>query len=109
MIARIWHGWTTPENAERYETLLRTEIAREIVEREIPGFRAIELLRRDAPPEVQFTTIMHFDTSEAVLAFAGDDYEQAVVPPKAREVLARFDQRVAHYEVRMELRADAPR
>lgn len=105
MIVRIWHGWTTPENAERYDTLLRTEIAAEIVGRAIPGFRVIELLRRDAPPEVEFTTIMRFDTLDAVRVFAGDDYEAAVVPPHARAVLSRFDERVAHYEVRMEMPA----
>ena len=26
MIARIWYGYTTPENADAYEALLKTEI-----------------------------------------------------------------------------------
>jgi hypothetical protein len=35
---------------------------------------------------------------DAVRAFAGEDYEVAVVPPHARKLLSRFDGRSAHYE-----------
>lgn len=101
MISRIWHGWTTPQNADAYEALLRREIFVGIENRHIPGFRDIELLRRDVGAEVEFVTIMHFDSLEAVRQFAGADYEAAVVPPNARAILARFDARSQHYEVRI--------
>lgn len=26
MIVRIWHGWTTPANADTYEAMLKEEI-----------------------------------------------------------------------------------
>jgi heme-degrading monooxygenase HmoA len=100
MISRIWHGWTTPENADRYESLLKTEIFVGIQAREIAGFRRIQLLRRDLGDEVEFVTIMWFDSLDAVREFAGDDFEVAVVPPKARAVLKRFDGRSQHYEVK---------
>ena len=45
MIARIWYGYTTPQNADAYETLLRTEIFSGILARNVTGFRRIELLR----------------------------------------------------------------
>jgi antibiotic biosynthesis monooxygenase (ABM) superfamily enzyme len=99
MISRIWHGWTTPENAGAYETLLRTEIFLSIAQREIPGYHGIDLLRRDSGQEVEFVTIMWFDSLEAVKTFAGEQYEVAVVPPKARELLSHFDERSAHYQV----------
>ena len=102
MIARVWHGWTTVDNADRYETLLREEIFVGIQNRRIPGFRGIELLRRPVGGEVEFVTIMRFDAVDAVRAFAGADYEAAVVPPAARAVLARFDERSQHYEIRVE-------
>jgi len=105
MISRIWHGWTTPENADAYEALLKDEIFRGIQERGIPGYRGIELLRRDVEGEVEFVTIMWFDDIEAVRAFAGEDYEEAVVPEKARAVLSRFDGRSKHYDVRVELKS----
>lgn len=101
MISRIWHGWTTPENADRYETLLKEEIFIGIRERNIKGFRNIELLRREAGAEVEFVTIMTFDSLDSVKEFAGEDYEAAVVPPKARQVLSRFDQRSQQYEIRV--------
>ena len=105
MISRIWHGWTKPENADTYEALLKDEIFVGIQNRQIVGFRGIQLLRRDVGAEVEFVTIMAFDSLEAVRAFAGEDYEVAVVPPKARAVLARFDERSQHYDVRIEKQA----
>ena len=104
-ISRIWHGWTTPENADAYEALLKDEIFRGIQERGIAGYRGIELLRRDVEGEVEFVTIMWFDDVEAVRAFAGEDYEAAVVPESARAVLSRFDGRSQHYDVRVELKS----
>ena len=98
MITRIWHGWTPPQNADAYERLLRTEIFEGIVAGRIDGFRGIDLLRRDQDGEVEFVTIMWFDSLAAIKAFAGADYEVAVVPPKARALLHRFDARSAHYE-----------
>jgi heme-degrading monooxygenase HmoA len=100
MICRIWHGWTTLANADAYERLLRSEIFAGIASRQIQGYRGIELLRRPLPDWVEFVTVMWFDSLDAVRAFAGDDYEVAVVPPAARALLQRFDARSAHYEVR---------
>ena len=100
MICRIWHGWTTPENADAYERLLLSEIFQGIAGREIAGYRGIELLRQAGAVEVEFVTLMWFDSLEAVRQFAGADYEAAVVPPAARALLCRFDTRSAHYEVR---------
>jgi heme-degrading monooxygenase HmoA len=99
MISRIWHGWTSRENADAYEELLQTEIFIGIAKRSIQGYRGIHLLRRDVDDGVEFVTIMWFDSLDAVRAFAGEDYEAAVVPPKARQLLSRFDDRSAHYHV----------
>mgnify|MGYP006185809935 CR=1 FL=1 len=100
MIARIWHGWTEPANADAYEALLRTEIFPGILAKRVAGFRRIELYRRPTENEVEFVTIMWFDSLDAVKAFAGEDYETAYVPDKARTILKRFDPRSQHYEVR---------
>jgi heme-degrading monooxygenase HmoA len=104
MISRVWHGWTTPANADAYEALLTSEIFPGIESRRIGGFRGTQLLRRAVEDGVEFVTLMWFDSMESVRAFAGDDPEVAVVPPAARELLSRFDARSQHYEVRV----DAP-
>lgn len=101
MIARIWHGYTNLDNAEIYEDLLKQEIFVHIQNQNIPGFQGINLFRRQTGDEVEFITLMWFDSIESVKAFAGEDYEAAVVPPKARAVLKRFDERSQHYEVRV--------
>jgi heme-degrading monooxygenase HmoA len=100
MISRIWHGYTTRENADAYENMLKEEIFVGIGERRIAGYQGIQLFRREVNDEIEFITIMWFDTLDAVRVFAGDDYETAVVPDKARAVLKRFDARSQHYEVR---------
>jgi heme-degrading monooxygenase HmoA len=100
MIARIWHGWTTVGTADAYEQLLRHEIFAGIGARKLPGFSGIDLLRNDGAEEVEFITIMWFESLDDVRAFAGPDFETAVVPPPARALLKRFDATSAHYEVR---------
>ncbi len=78
MICRIWRGWTTGANADAYERLLRGEIVAGILRRGLPGFRAIDLLRRSAPDGAEFVTLMWFDSIEAVQNFA------ASLPPVKR-------------------------
>jgi len=102
MIIRIWHGWTSFQDADAYEALLREEIFVGIAGRKIAGLSDIKLLRRELHAEVEFITIMSFASLDAVRDFAGEEYELAVVPPKARQLLARFDQRSQHYELRVE-------
>ena len=99
MITRIWHGYATPENADAYETITKNETFVNILKRNIPGFQEIQLYRRDGPAEVEFITIMWFKSLESVRTYAGENYEKAVVPPKAQTYLSRFDEVTRHYEV----------
>jgi len=102
MMSRVWHGWTIPANADAYESLLKSEIFTGIQNRQIAGYRGIHLFRRNVGDEVEF------DSIGAVRAFAGEDYEVAVVPPKARALLSRFDARSQHYEVKVDRQAFNP-
>jgi len=100
MISRIWHGYTTKDNADTYESLLQNEIFIGIAKKKIDGYRGIQLLRRELPSETEFITIMWFDSIDSVKDFAGEDYEQAVVPDSAQKVLLRFDKTSEHYIVK---------
>jgi heme-degrading monooxygenase HmoA len=97
MIGRLWHGRTTKGNAGAYQGLLVNEVLPGIDR--IDGFRGAYLLRRDVPEGVEFVTLTLFDSMDAVRAFAGEEYTKAVVPPEARKLLDRFDERSEHYEV----------
>jgi hypothetical protein len=99
VICRRWRGWTTLENADAYEAIVRGEVIPGIEQRKIPGFRHIDLMRRDAGEEIEFQTLMWFDNLDAIKAFVGEDYVVSHVPNTARAVLKRFDERAAHYEV----------
>lgn len=101
MICRLWHGWTTPANADAYERLLREEVFVGIEARGIAGFRGIEMLRRPTDGEVEFVTLMWFTSLDDVRQFAGADYAKSVVPEAARQILKRFDAEATHYEVRI--------
>jgi hypothetical protein len=99
MICRLWRGWTTRENADSYERIVRDEVIPKIEARKIPGFRHIDLMKRDRDGEVEFQTLMWFDNMEAIKAFVGEDVSVSHVPDAARGVLERFDERATHYEV----------
>jgi hypothetical protein len=99
MICRIWRGWTTPGNADAYEAVVRGRVIPDIEARALPGFRHIDLMRRDVDDEVEFLTAMWFEDIASIRAFTGEDYAVSHVPAAARAVLARFDERAAHYEV----------
>ena len=99
MICRLWRGWTTPEDADAYERIVRSEVIPGIEARKIPGFRHIDLMKRNCGDEVEFQTLMWFDSLESIKAFIGEDYSVSHVPPTARAVLSRFDERAAHFEV----------
>jgi antibiotic biosynthesis monooxygenase (ABM) superfamily enzyme len=99
-ICRYWRGWTTPDNADAYERVLRDQVIPNTIEsRRIPGFLHIDVLRREAGEEVEFATLMWFDSIECIKSFVGEDHETAHVPDVARAILQRFDERVVHYEV----------
>ena len=100
MIARIWHGYTTKQNADMYEDLLKEEIFKGIAQKNVQGYKSIELLRRELENETEFTTIMHFESLDDVKQFAGEAYETAYVPASARLILLRFDSKSVHCEVR---------
>ena len=99
MICRLWRGWTTPENADAYEEIVRGEVIPGIEARRIPGFRHVDLMKRELEGDIEFQTLMWFDSLDAIKAFMGDDYDVSHVPAVARAVLSRFDGRAAHFEV----------
>ena len=99
MICRVWRGRATKDNADAYGHIVRGEVIPGIEARPIPGFRSIDLVRRDREHDVEFMTLMCFDTLDAVKGFMGEDYEAAHVPPRAQAVLADVEGRSAHYEV----------
>jgi hypothetical protein len=99
MICRLWRGWAAPEDADDYERIVRTQVIPDIEAREIPGFRHVDLMRRDLDGEIEFQTLMWFDNLDSIKAFMGEDYTLSHVPPEARAVLNSFDDRASHYEV----------
>jgi antibiotic biosynthesis monooxygenase (ABM) superfamily enzyme len=99
MICRLWRGWTSPANAAAYEAVVRGEVIPGIEARSIPGFLHIDLMRRDCGDEVEFQTLMWFDSLDSIRAFMGEDHEVSHVPAAAQAVLSRFDARAAHFEV----------
>jgi heme-degrading monooxygenase HmoA len=104
MIARIWRGWAPRATADEYQRHYESEVSEHL--QAIDGFRGARLLRRDEGQQVMFTSITWFTSVDAVRGFAGDDYEQAVVEEAARQALSRWDERVSHHEVAVDLRGE---
>lgn len=97
MIARVWHGYTKPENADAYEAMLKPELLPGVSK--MAGYQGSYLLRRTVGTEVEFITVMLWDSIDSIKAVAGEDYETAVIPEERRKYLLRFDGKSAHYEV----------
>jgi len=106
MVARVWYGYTSIENADAYETFLKTEFLPTVQRKNIPGYRKFQLLRREEKGEVIFMTMMWFDSLEQIKAFAGEDYQKAVVHPTAQALLKKYDKYSQHFEVKHELNYD---
>ena len=98
MIKRIWRGWTTRENADKYYDALTIKVIPGIEAKKIPGYRKIEVLRKDNGDEIEFLTIITFDSLQNVIDFQGDEYTRAYVPEVAQAVLKRWDHHCLHYE-----------
>ncbi|MGD2122226.1 MAG: antibiotic biosynthesis monooxygenase [Gemmatimonadota bacterium] len=98
-VKRVWHGWTTPENAEAYWRVLSNTVIPGIEAKGIAGYRGIEVLKRDQDGEVEFVTMMTFDSLQSVVDFQGEDYERSYVPKPAQAVLKRWDLKATHFEV----------
>jgi len=99
MIARVWKGWTTPENADAYERFVRGSVLPSL--ERIDGYRGGYILRKAVDHEVEFMVMTTFDSLEAVRDFAGDDYTVPVIEPEARELLARVEPIARHYDVKL--------
>ena len=98
MIARIWHGWTKRADAEAYEEMLRNEIFPSIAAQNIEGYHGAELFISDDGDEVEFVTLLRFDSMDAVKEFAGADEGKPVIYPKAEALIARME-RARHYRI----------
>jgi heme-degrading monooxygenase HmoA len=97
VIARIWHGYTKPEHAAAYESMLKPELLPGVSE--VKGYRGSYLLRREAGDDIEFVTIMLWDSVDAIRAVTGADYETAVIPEERRKYLSRYDAKSTHYEI----------
>jgi heme-degrading monooxygenase HmoA len=99
MIARLWKGWTTLENANAYERHLREDLLPSLRLR-IDGYRGGYVLRQDGSEEAEFVVLNLFDSLEAVRAFVGPDYTVAAFEPEARRLLSKVEPIARHYEVK---------
>ena len=82
MIGRLWHGWTAVDDAPRYEEHLRQHTFPLLCG--IRGYVDGYVLRCDSGDRIEFAVLTLWESLEAIRTFAGDDYENAVVPHAAR-------------------------
>ena len=97
MIARIWHGATKPEHADAYESMLKPGLLPGL--NQVPGFRGSYLMRRPNGAEVEFLTMILWESLDALKAYAGPDYELSIIPEERRQYLSQHDDCATHYEV----------
>ncbi len=97
MIVRIWHGRTKRSNADEYSRFLETRAIPDY--RSVAGTIEVQVLRRNEGDVTHFLTITHWESEEAVRAFAGSDVLKAKYYPEDRDFLLEFEPEVQHFEV----------
>jgi len=100
MNCRMWRGWTSLENAPAYRSYLIEELF-PTLERDLAhhGYLGFEVLTRPLDLEVEFVTLVWFESLSAVRAFAGEDYEAPVISEKARTLVSRYEPGCTHFDV----------
>ena len=97
MIARIWRGWTRPEDTEVYaEYVLATGIAEYEA---TPGNRGAYLISRLDGDRTEFLTVSFWDSHDAIVAFTGEDIDRAVFYPEDDRYLIERETIVKHFDV----------
>jgi antibiotic biosynthesis monooxygenase (ABM) superfamily enzyme len=94
----MWRGYAaTAEHADAYEAMLKPELLPGVSKKK--GYRGSHLLRRQAGGEIEFVTILFFDSLDDIKALTGPDFETAVIPAERKQHLSRYDATAVHYEV----------
>lgn len=100
MVCRLWRGWTRRSDAHAYNAYLNHELFPRL-HRELTseGYRGFHVIRRAAGAEVEFVTLVWFESLDAVKSFAGEEYELPVLTDKARALLTHYAERCEHYDL----------
>jgi heme-degrading monooxygenase HmoA len=100
MVCRKWHGWTLRSHADAYQSYLKNELFPRLKhELGDGGYRGFHVLRLERESEVEFVTLVWFESLDAVRSFAGENSEIPVISAKARTLLSRHDERTEHFEL----------
>ena len=97
-VKRFWRGWTSNENAERYQTIFYQEVIPGIEAKKPKGFLGAELLRRDLEHETEFMSILVFESMQNIIDLLGENYLDCYVPEAAKQVLSSWDEKARHYQ-----------
>lgn len=97
MIARLWHGITRTEKAQEYLAFLRERAVPDY--RGTPGNVSVSLMQRDEGAITHFLVLTHWESMQAIAAFAGADTARAKYYPEDEQFLLGFESHVVHYHV----------
>jgi heme-degrading monooxygenase HmoA len=97
MIVRHWRGLVRRDRAAAYVEHLQSETLPQLVQ--LAGFLDAKVLRRDLSEGAEFLVVTIWESIDSIRAFAGNDVESAVVPPKARDMMIEYDRKARHYDV----------
>ena len=100
MISRHWTGLVKKGREDEYITHLKNETFERLYQ--IEGFVNASILKKELTDGTEFLIITKWVSLEAIRKFAGDNYEVAVVPKIAQEMMISYDLYAKHYQVNFE-------
>ena len=97
MIARLWHGATLAERAQDYLAFLQARALPDY--RATPGHLSAHVLHRTVGAITHYLVVSHWESREAIAAFAGSDIARAKYYREDVDFLLEFEPTVEHYVV----------
>lgn len=97
MIARIWHGTTNVEKADKYLDYLNKTGMPDY--RRTAGNLGAYIMRRIENGVAHFFTLTFWDSYDAIRRFAGKNCEKAKYYPEDASFLLEMEPEVKHYEL----------
>lgn len=97
MISRHWIGIVRPDRVSDYLAHLDTTVLPKLQKN--AGLKNCYYLKRVVKEGTEFLIVTEWENVEAIINFAGADYEKSVVDEYAKSLMVSYESRVRHYTI----------
>jgi heme-degrading monooxygenase HmoA len=97
MISRHWIGIVKNDKVSEYISHLDAIVMPNL--NNTAGMNNCYYLKRSVKEGTEFLIVTEWESVDAIIKFAGLDYEKAVIDPVAKSFMVSYDKKVRHYTI----------